>query len=77
MNKKCYENACADAASQFVETGNYLFHLCPNHARAYQFIAAWNRVLSEMCEAERVGNLALAKQLDREQIEMQEDFWRG
>lgn len=77
MSKKCFENACTDEASQFVEVENYLFHLCPHHARAYQFNAAWDRVLSEMREAERVGNLALAERLDREQIEMQKDFWRG
>lgn len=76
MNKKCFEHSCTDEALQFVEDRNFLFHLCPIHARAYQFNAAWDRVLSEMREAERVGNRALAERLDREQIEMQKNFWR-
>jgi hypothetical protein len=29
-----------------------------------------------MREAESAGNLALAAQLDREQIQMQSDFWQ-
>ncbi len=76
MNKKCFENSCIEAASQTVEDKNYLFYLCPHHARAYQFNAAFSRVLSEMREAESAGNLALAAQLDREQIQMQSDFWQ-
>jgi hypothetical protein len=51
--------------------------ICVRRAsHAYQFNAAFSRVLGEMREAERTGNTQLAAQLDREQIQMQSDFWR-
>ena len=73
--KKCFE--CPESATQQVEVksnGKFIvLPLCAFHADGHRKAEAWSRVIEELREAEKVGDLQMVEKLDREQIKLLND----